>query len=165
MPFPLHKAPEGLLQLMRLRTLGANPNQFDEVAGAFIEVANFYGSDLLVSSTVTDAAGAISQTSTGTAQFPGRLFAMSGQITVGAAAGTNLRLILRFAPNVAFPPVTVADRVVTPVANASFHISVLFPSPIVFKAGAQFVLSTSGDAAGADHVLTRRDLLENYAPA
>lgn len=157
----LHKVPAGLLDLLRLRTLGRAPDQFSDSVLATVESSNFYGADVMVVASDSGGAGAVSRSVTGTAARPGRLFAMSGQITIGAAAGTALRLLLSFSPGPQFSSVIVAQEVWTPVAAGVFCVSIVFPSPIVFLAGASFTFTTAGDAGGADHTPVRRELFEN----
>lgn len=163
---PLHKVPRGLLEVIRARSLGFNPDGLEQAVRATLNATPMYGSDLQVVATSSTAAGAVSQTLTGTAQFPGRLLAMSGELVFGASAGTVIRLYLAYSPGPSFQPVYVADRHIIPTVGATFpqRVTVLFPEPIVFAAGAQFIFTSQGDAGGADHVLTRRDLFENYAP-
>ena len=164
MPLPLHKSPVGLLDLLKLRTLGRNPEWLNEVVGPILDATNFYGADLQVVASDSGGAGAMSRSVSGTAARPGRLLAMSGQVTVGAAAGTQIRLLVSYTPGPSFSAVILATEVITaPVAGAVYAVAAVLPSPIVFAPGAGFTFTVAGDAAGADHTPVRRDLFENYA--
>lgn len=164
---PLHKVPRGLLELLRARTLGANPAELAGVVAATVNATPMYGSDLQTVQSETGAAGAIDRTLQTVMTVSGRLLAMHGQVAVGAGAGTYLRMFLGYSPGPNLPIVWLADRYVTPTggANNPFIISTgLLPEPIVFSPGAAFSFIVEGDAAGADHVPIRRDLFESYAP-
>lgn len=166
MPFPLHKTPRGLLELFRLRTLGANPPLFGELVEPGIDVAEFYGADLQTVATQDSGPVALPTGLEGTALFPGRLLQMSAFVTMGAAAGTQVRLTLEYSPNPALTSVQIGFAVIdAPQAGATYTVVARLTRPIVFLPGAQFFAFVSGDAAGADHVLTRRDFFENYAPS
>jgi hypothetical protein len=161
---PLHKVPRGLLELLRARTLGRSPDELANAVIANVDATEMYGSDLCVVASDSGGAGSINRTVTGTSANMGRLLGMSGQVTIGAAAGTQVRLLLQYSPGPQFSAVIVADRVITaPVAAAVYAVSVQFPRALVFNPGATFTFTTSGDAAGADHTPVRRDLFENYA--
>jgi len=165
---PLHKVPRGLLDLIRGRTLGLNPSELSSVVLAAIDATSMYGSDLQVVASDALAAGAINRTITGSSTFPGRLLAIGGQIVMGAAAGTFLRLRISYSPGPSFLAVPLIEQTYTApalVAGSVFTTGIQLPSPLVFPSGAQFTFSTIGDAAGADHVPTMRSLFENFAPA
>lgn len=161
---PLHKVPRGLLELLKLRTLGRSPDTISNTAIAVIESTPFYGADMQVAANETSSAAALSRTMTGTAANQGRLIAMAAEVVMGAAAGTQVRIALSYSPGPQYPSVWVASTVITaPVAAASYHLSALLPEPVVFGAGATFTVQVAGDAGGADHVVRRRELFENYA--
>jgi hypothetical protein len=165
---PLHKVPRGLLDLLRARTLGRNPDELGNVVTSIVDATSMYGSDLQVVASDALAAGAINRTITGSATFPGRLLAIGGQIVMGAAAGTFLRLRISYSPGPSFLAVPLIEQTYTAPAlvnGSTYTTGILLPSPLVFAPGAQFTFSTIGDAAGADHVPTMRSLFENYAPA
>lgn len=163
MPFPLNKAPRGILEILRLRTLGKNPQFFSEVAQAFIDTTEYYGADLLVSSSKALGAGAMTRTTQETYTVPGRLFAVSGVLIVGAAAGTQIRLSLSMTPPGSSADVGIGELIVTaPVIGASYQVSSRLPKPMVCLPGTVFNFSTAGDAAGADHQPFLRTLFEQY---
>lgn len=166
---PLHKVPQGLLGLLRARTLGRNPDELASVVSTIVNATPHYGSDLQVTAQTVSGAGAISQTLTGTATFPGRLIAMGGFVTVGAAAGTRLTWAFVYSPSPQFanqPVCLGSGSYAAPIlaAGVQLQFGITLPEPIVFGPGSTFTLFTVGDAGGADHNTGRRDLFENYAP-
>lgn len=161
---PLHKASRGLLELLRARTLGRNPDVLSSTVMPSIESTGFYGADLQVVATQVSAAGAMTRTLDGVAANMGRLFSASATIVVGAAAGTQIRLEFLYRPSAAFSFIPLASTVITaPVAAAVYRCAVLLPEPLIFLPGAEFRAGSAGDAAGADHVLQRAEFFENYA--
>ena len=161
---PLHKASRGLLELLRARTLGRNPDELSSVVTPTIDSTGYYGCDLQVSALQVSAAGAMTRTLDGVATNAGRLFSVSATIVVGAAAGTQIRLEYLYRPSAAFSFIPLASTVITaPVAAAVYRCAALLPSPIIFLPGAEFRAGTAGDAGGADHVIQRQEFFENYA--
>lgn len=164
----LDKVPNGLTALLRLRTFGQNPTQFDNTVGPSVEVTPHYGSDLQVVSNDAAGAGAITRTIQGVSQFPGRLLGMSAAIVIGAAPGTILRVAVGYSPGAPFTSCCLGFASFTApalAAGATLKVATQLNEPIVFPAGAIFVVEFSGDAAGVDHLLFGRHLFENYAPS
>ena len=158
---PLQKAPRGILELLRLRTLGDNQNKFSDTLDASVDATNFYGADLQVVST-DSLVGAITRTVTSVATVPGRILGLSGICTIGAAAGTRLSMRISYAPNPSANPVVLGFDTRTPVIGADFAVVAAFSTPIVFLPGARWDFTTQGDAAGADHQQILRCLFEQY---
>lgn len=163
---PLLKVPRGLLDLLRIRTLGRNPDAVDFSIKPTIDATEHYGSDLVVVDSTSIGAGAITRTCAGTSTFPGRLIAMGGFVVVGAAAGTQIRMMLSVGTQANITGVPVGEVYITaPVIGATYTVSAVLSKPIVFGPGWQFILTVQGDAGGADHTILLRSLFENYAPA
>jgi hypothetical protein len=163
---PLHKVPAGLLSLLRARTLGTNPTELSGAVVAIINSTPHYGSDLQVVDSFSPGAGAINASLVRSQTFPGRMIAMSGRVTLGAAVGTFLRLRVQYSPGPSWAGVTLhTESYSAPLlaAGSTYEIGLALPEPIVFSAGALMTFEVIGDAAGADHVPTVRTLFENYA--
>lgn len=159
MPFPLHKAPRGLLELFRLRTLGAQPPLFGEQVTPVCEVSELYAADLkaISGSAVTTGSIAgvgISDDLVLTAQV--RAHGISARFVVGAAAATNVSLGVELE----IGGEAVGTSVFLAACNAaSVHrVWMPFPRPIVLLANVfagQVIVRArvSGTAAGADHTI------------
>lgn len=148
----LHKAPLGLLELFRLRTLGRNPSEFSDAIQGVADVTDFYGADLLQTVTETAGAGAItSGMSSTSSQFARRYVAISGQIQMGAAAGNYVHL--RVQATFGASTVCLASQHCAPLsAGQVFTVSAPVSRGIVLPPGHTLTLNISGDAGGADHV-------------
>lgn len=164
MPFPLHKSPQGLLELFRLRTLGRHPESFAEIVSPTVDVAQFYGVDLQVTEQLgPPVVAALPILVTLTATSPGRLLQQSALATMGAAGGNEARVRVGYRPNATSPFVDLgAQRILTPVAAASYSTVSIQSQPIAFPAGAQFFALLEGDAAGADHNIVLFNMFEDY---
>lgn len=163
MPFPLHKAPSGLLELLRLRTLGGQPNQFSEQLIGTIHANEFYASDLLRSGNQTGTAGAFPRALTGNVGAgitgaPGGPIALThfaAIIVMGAAGGTQVRIRIGLDLPDSGPTSWVGHMVGAPAAAGGGYVAVAAFSPwLVVPAGTRFVANAESDAAGADHVLS-----------
>lgn len=163
MPFPLHKAPSGLLELLRLRTLGGQPNLFSEQLLGTIRANEFYAVDLLRSGNTAGAAGAFPRSVagvvgagvTGAPGGPIALVSYAARCVMGAAGGTQLRIRVGIDIPDAGPTALVGAGVfTTPVAGGSYVVPVLFSPWLVLPAGSRFICDAESDAAGADHVLS-----------
>lgn len=162
MPFPLHKAPSGLLELLRLRTLGGQPNQFAEQVIPTIRANEFYAVDLLRSGSTSGAAGAFPRSiagnvGAGVVGAPGgpiALVAYAAIVTMGAAGGTQLRIRIGLDLPDAGPTAWVASEVFAPAAAGGSYVATALFSPwLVLPGGARFFGTAESDAAGADHVM------------
>lgn len=150
----LDKSPLGLLELFRLRTLGRAPDEFTNAVSPTVDVTDFYGADLLASVAENSAPGAIGAgIFAAVAAFPRRYIALSGNIVIGAAAGTfvNLRLAIQ---NPGALVVTAIETTlnITPAAGQTYSIAAKISRGLVLPAGWTVGLIVGGDAAGADHV-------------
>lgn len=158
----LPRAPTGLLELLGLKTGGAQPNAVEGVIAPSIDIAPFYGMEKLFSANTAFAAAAITQTQTVSVTFPRIYLAFSFQVTMGAAVGTRLSMRLGVrAPSAASPLTLLAQEYVAApflVAGEFLECIWLAPFPMVFPPGAQFVARSAGDAAGVDHVVTMKAL-------
>lgn len=158
----LPRAPTGLLELLGLKSGGAQPNAVEGTVAPSLDVFPYWAMEKLFSANTAFAAAAETQTQTVTVTFPRIYLAFSGQITLGAAPGTRLSMRLGVrAPSAASPLTVLAQEYVAAphlVAGEFYEIVWLAAYPVVFPPGAQFVLRTAGDAAGADHVVTMKAL-------
>lgn len=171
MPFPLHKAPAGLLELMRLRTQGAAPPQFAEDVRAVIVANEHYGADLqstgglsLVGALPVTLVGTI-----GTGQTPAgasRVMGLSAELTLGAAAGTRLLVRVGVRQNAAAVINWLGASYFTAglAAGVPFVCVAFMPVPLILQPGFQTVAQAVGDAAGADHNLDLRSMIQLLAP-
>lgn len=165
MPFPLHKSPQFLLDLFRLKTVGGSPYAFGETVQPGVDVTSFYGADIQLSSSLVSAAGALPRTATFTVVNPARYLAVATECTLGAAPGTTLRLGVFYRSNSVSVAVPLFWEVFTGapplVANTGILVGGMLATPIVAPAGAVFFASASGNAGGADHVVDLRFLSED----
>jgi hypothetical protein len=155
MPFPLHKSPRGLLELFRLRTLGAQPSSFAELVAPVVNVDEFYSSDLLRSD-LSNVVGALAPLTVAVViTEPIKLYGLTASFIMGAAGGTQLAVQISInLPATASPAWVVAgnrwqEAALAPAAL--YPVAVLFPRPLVLPAGARFLAQAFGNAAGADH--------------
>lgn len=151
----LHKASLGLLELFRLRTLGRNPSFFSDTITGVCDVTEFYGCDLLSSVAETAAAAAIGPMSSAVAANPRRYLCMQGQVTIGAAAGTFLRLQIGFNHQGVSQALAIATY--TPVVGQTFAVTTgKIPGGLVLPPGDFLQLIVLSDAGGVDHVNAMR---------
>lgn len=165
MPFPLHKAPRGLLELFRLRTTGSQPNLFAETVSPVVDVTEHYIADQLRTAAATPIVGNLNAGQYLTAGPLGplggggavlALYGFTGSVTLGAAPGTWLAISLMLEIPVAGPPATLAfmrwDD--TQLVAASFYETcIVLPRPLILPGGSTYGAYAEGDAAGADHTL------------
>jgi len=148
--FPLHKAPLGLLELFRLRTLGANPNQFSDTVQPVTDVTDFYGADLFSAVAENGAAGAIGVGLVSAVSLNSRRYlGFSGTLTVGAAAGTYLNLALGF--TIQGVVVGLVSAQITPIAAGVYRVAVPNMRGLVLPPGHALTFNVNGNAAGVDH--------------
>lgn len=168
--FPLHKAPGGLLELLRLRTLGAQPNGFSEQVTGVIECTPFYSLDVQFGAQTANAAAAYPLGVAETLQAgPIQIRALSMQIAQGAAAGTfvhwRIGLLIPTGSNTgAVVALTnLLSGQATPRANTTLFLGGVLPEPVMAPIGAQIIWSAISDAAGADHVLQVNAIFANLS--
>jgi hypothetical protein len=165
----LQKSPSGLLELFELRTQGRAPTVFSDSVGVTIDALNFYGADRIFTADTAGAAGAISQTLTVPTTFPRIFLGFSAQLTLGAAPGTwaTIRLGIR-APGGGSALFLLAQTTISgapPLVAGEFYEAVgMMPAPTLLPAGCAIVARSSGDAGGADHVLTVKTLSYALSP-
>ena len=160
--FPLSKAPDFLLSLLRLRTLGGQPNQFNEALLPVVESTEFYGSNLLVTGASPNAVQAFPANVVGDVGTTSRYLGLGGIVTLGAAPGTFLHgTVFAQIPtsiNTAFPLFPTV-RVTGLAAAATYWFGGMFASPRVFPAGTRLSFVAASDAGGADHTFALRLML------
>lgn len=168
MPFPLHKSPAGLLELLRLRTLGASPNTLSEEVRPSFDSTEFYAADLKLLNDETATVGALAALDnvlllTG----PTRVHAIGGRLAIGAAAATNLVVSVGLRQTISgvrvgvgawqFPAIAAGG-----IVNFGTHVPpwVLPAASGVGGAWSAFAF-VAGTAAGVDHSLSVRVLFDN----
>lgn len=153
----LQKAPRGLLDLFRLRTFGLQPDRFSNVIQPSVDVLAQYGSDLLQTTTSPPTVGALlNLTEAITFAERAHLLGISGLLTLGAAAGTNVYVEVGIQlPNNASPQ-HVLGSIMFPAVAATQIVSVTGIVPgngFVIGPQAQIYARAGGTAAGVDHSL------------
>lgn len=164
MPFPLHKSPRGLLELLRLRTLGQQPHLFGETVTPVTDVTEFYAADLKGAIAGTAVAGSLvtARVADLVLTSPVRLHAISGDITAGAAALTNAFMSLGLVFNgvngigaslggIFFPTI---------LAGVPARWGVAF-DPIVLDPSVRLRITAWGTGAGVDHTIQVAGLIDN----
>lgn len=164
----LDKGPVGLLEQFRLRTLGQQPTEFGEGVAPSADVRDHYGADLLLVLTASTTGAPLSLTRSINLVNPVRLRAIAGQLTVGAAAFTaglyiEFGVLVRTFSGtgviaIPFGSQSYGVAAATQVIAAGTHCDIILP------AGSQLYARIGGTAAGADHTLECRGLMENYTP-
>jgi len=163
MPFPLHKSPRGLLELFRLRTLGANPPQFGDQIVPMVEVSEFYAFDLKTCSGSSPTTGAITGaglSDTLTLSGPVRVHWAGANFIVGAAGATNVYLSIEYADNGGV--IGLASQFFATLnALSNVRVSARLGG-LVFPAGnnQRFRATISGTGAGVDHSIAPMLLMD-----
>lgn len=159
----LQKAPQALLELLRLRTQGDQPTAFSDVLTPVIESTEFYGADQIRTAATTGAAAAVNASVTAIVGTTTRYVGIGGAFTVGAAAGTflNLQLFLVWQQGGSAVPLFPTFEPVRLAAGRTYYFGGLLQKPLVLPAGTQINALSLGDAGGADHVLALRLLLQD----
>lgn len=155
---PLQKAPRGLLELLRLKTLGEQPNAFDRTVSPSIDITDFYANDVQQTFNVNNALAALPQTLTQPVTEPIRVLAMAAEMTLGAAAGTRLQVRVGVRSPQNTSTVWFASENVTAglAAGLSYVAVGILSGPMVIPPGWTLVAHAVGDAGGADHQLSLR---------
>ena len=168
MPYPLQKSPRGLLELMRLRTLGEQPRLFSEQVMPVIESNPFYGADLLQVLSPTANVGAIlNLASTQTMLNASGLRGLGAFLTIGAAPATNVTLMWSVVigdPTGATEASLGSQFIAQAPATAALFCGLPLPL-LVLPPGTLCRCRVVGTAAGADHALRVTVLFEDYTPA
>lgn len=169
MTSPLHKAPQGLLELLRLKTLGRQPTIFADTLAPTVESERFYSLDVQNNGSFVPATspggfplGATDTLLTG----PVLVRALSAQIVMGAAGGTYvhwaLGCVLAAAGGGPVLSFLSSGALGAVAAGVTFRVGGMLPEPLLLPAGAQLVASIISDAAGADHQISLRTTYANY---
>lgn len=155
----LQKAPQGLLQIFRLRSGGIGPNQFSDTLTPVVDAVDFYGADRLTHGSETVSAGAFPRTAGSVLSAnPRRLLGVQGIVTFGAAVtGTFVTMqlqMINFPGSVTGTPWVLGTFTFVPVAAmAGDAIAVVaqLPGPIIVPAGVVTRVVVNSDVAGSDH--------------
>jgi hypothetical protein len=160
----LHKAPLGLLDLFRLRVLGEQPNKFGREVQPSVEVGQFYGLDRTTDTNDSLTAVAITQTIIHTIGNlspggPALIETLGGLVIVGAAAGTQIRMLLGVRTRPTSGLVYIGENVITaPVAGGFYAVVGMVSRPMLLPPSGQVVLEVQGNAAGVDHTIALRSI-------
>lgn len=160
---PLQKAPLALLELLRLRTLGDQPTAFSDTVSPVVDATEQYGADQIRTAATSGAASAVNASATSIVGTATRYLGIGASFTVGAAAGTflNLQLFIVWQQGAAACPLFPTFEPVRLGAGRTYYIGGLLQKPLVLPAGTQINALSLGDAAGVDHVLQLRLLLQD----
>lgn len=162
-PFPLHKAPQGLLELFRLRTLGAAPPMFGDVVTPVIDVGEFYAAANKLCSSSAPAVGAISPPLIETFDISAaiRLHAVGAQLLIGAAPATDISLDVRVQIG-AVSCVLASQFFAQAPAAGRISVGTIVPAWVLLPQQALTLIAVaSGTAAGADHSLSISTVIDN----
>jgi len=164
--FPLHKNAAGLLELLKAKNHASSPHWFGETLIPVLECREFYSTmQLLGTSGAATVGGLVNLTDTLQLTQPLGLKAISGQLTIGAAGGTNLRLDwgLFTSSGPTGEQITLgSDFVPSFVAGQVIGFGDWLPNWVP-AGGTLLFVRASGTAAGVDHSLDCNALIENYA--
>lgn len=164
--FPLHKSPRGLLELFRLRTLGAQPSTFGQGVIGVSEVTEMYSADLKFALAGTAVVGSIAGALVADLVLtaPVRLHGISGDITAGAAAITNAFMSLGVVFNGVNGPGASLGGIFLPTIPAGLPArwGVAF-HPIVLDPSVRLRITAWGTAAGVDHSVQVSGLIDQIS--
>lgn len=149
----LQKAPAVLLDWFRLKTQGQNPTQFGDAVLPVVDVGSLYGAEMQAIGGSNSAAGAFPRLLTAVIGTASRYLGVAGSVTMGAAAGTQVRISVgvRIPRNAALFPL-FDTYVAVPQAGRVYYAGGQLPYPIILPAQSQVEVLVDGDAGGADHV-------------
>lgn len=167
---PLQKAPRGLLELLRLRTLGDQPYEFGSALEPGIDCTPFYASDLQKTLSFGPSVGSL--VVVGGLEFtaipvnPILVYGIGGQLTLGAAPGTYVEwsVGLRLPQATAQPCILATGRKTALIAAQVIPFGSSLSVPIICPAGGAIYVQCKGDGAGADHSLLITDLIADLNP-
>jgi hypothetical protein len=167
-PLPLHKSPQGLLELFRLRQFGRAPDEFGSIVFPVVEVGDSYACQSLLTSGGTVGTGAIAPNLTASLTLSAdlRIRAFCGRLTIGAAAATNVALQV----GVLLPGTSLTEHPLNNIFYPAIGIggivgvSTNLGQPITLRAGSVTYARASGTAAGADHQLYAAAVIEFTPP-
>lgn len=145
-------AVDALLQFLRIKG-GQGPSELSLRVDPSVDVADFYGSQQTVTVQEVQVPTGIGTGKLGTAATATRRYlAISGAITMGAAAGTRLQLVLGYSNDPAMANfVVLSSQTFTPAIGVTFRTGVS-ADRIMLPAQYFPFLIVIGDAGGADHV-------------
>lgn len=146
---PVQVAVDSLLQFLRVKG-GQGPNALSLDVAPSMDVTDFYGAQSLVTTNITGAAAVVGNLFTGPSTAPRRYIAISGNITIGAAAGTWLTLGVGYQDPTGAAVVLQAQSY-TPIVGGLYRIAHKIDS-LILPAGYIACFFCAGNAGGADHV-------------
>jgi len=159
----LHKAPQFLLDLFRLKTTGQQPNLFADAVSPIVEVGCMYGADMQFTGSNAPAAGALPRNTTSAIGSTSRYLGIGCAVNVGAAAGTQMQVYV----GVSLPSTvsgaffSIFSASFVPQATRTYYFGGLLPFPLTLPAGAGIRCTVTGDAGGADHQIVLLTYLED----
>lgn len=165
MKLRLDKAPIGLLELMNLKSNGAQLDEFDGTVQGSVDVFSFYGVDRNFTADTPQAAAAFPLNGTVNVSFPRAFIGFGAQVTVGAAAGTRLDIRIAYKSNPNAPSIVVVQQRFTPFVGGFFDAYWQSPFPLVLPPGGQWNVAAFSDAGGADHVLNLKSWSYDLNPS
>lgn len=140
------------------------PDGFEQSVRPTVESRDFYGIDLLVPASSTDAVGALPALQVGlTLTDTLGLRALGCELQIGAAAATGVVLMWFFAlPSFPAIAVPIGSQVIGGLPAGGIVFCGTAPLPFVLPPGTRLFAQAAGVAAGVDHRLGIRGLLENF---
>jgi len=146
---PVQVAVDSLLQFLRVKG-GQGPNALSLDVSPSMDVTDFYGMQSLVTTNQTGAAAAIGNLFGPASTAPRRYVGISGNVTIGAAAGTWLTLGVGYQDPTGAAVVLEANTF-TPIVGALYRIALKVDN-LILPNGYIPALFAAGNAGGADHV-------------
>lgn len=155
MPSPLHKVPLGLLELLRLKTLGRAPDQFSDTVLPTVEALESYAApELETTSGTAQVGGMVSHSSTITVGTFRWIWGVAGVLTMGAAPGTFVQWEVGFQTPGNAQPFVFGQGELRPIAAAAvIRFGAALPRPMVLRAGTAIFARVNGDGGGVDHTI------------
>jgi len=163
----LSQVPAGLLQLFRLTHGGIAPQDFRDDVQPTVDVSEFYAANLLTQTENTPTPGALANlTETKAMSTVLRVHAISAQLTIGAAAATDLQISCGWSAASPGVPVAVAQLfLANTIAGQIIEVGAAIPPKVFVGSTWRFFARASGTAAGADHSLKIIATIEDYSGA
>lgn len=161
----LDKWPAGLLELLRVKHHGIAPTEFSETLAPTIDATDHYGVDFQFSAQTNLSAGAFPRTITHEVLgAPTKYFALGGNITIGAAAGTYLEGSIGIVAQSSAIAWLHVHAVPVHVAGGVYTMACFLPRGLLLLPGMQIVTTWRSNAIGADHIASYHRLLQSLPP-
>lgn len=159
----LQKWPKGLLEVFRIRDGGRAPSGFGEAVQPVVDVSMHYASDILIMTTGAPTVGALNISENTVFSATLRVHAICGQLTIGAAAATNVSVAWGFTDIGSVNSVCVGSQFFAQIpAGIGVHFGCMVPPGLVVPPGWGFYARAGGTAAGVDHSLSAIAIVENF---